>query len=702
MVSVSFVDTNVGTASTGVDKWTDFYERNRNDGGSIQTLFETSVSALAKRTSTHLNDVSKLTETVAGSDHGNMILVPGAKGIVQLIHHGFGCNTATSFILAFAHGNLGESTTFKAVNRNEMTRPAVTEGVAVPNLESLMGAESSDEFARIDAEENSILEDYPNHCLVTPSVFALVKGSKRIESKSLAYRMIEAFQLSVIDDDELSTEKEEEASGLESTLAFLWASSNGLLTEIRLEDAPESTMMNHLIKGVRDRLSGRSTATSAIPALAQPSTAGGEPTSMELMAASSQSMVALLNKFQDGSEADRLRKEAEKSILKTMGPTQRDLFTSLCTRRMNVAPTMTSFMKNLATSKTPQKAFNLIQSETRDWEGTFSAGGFHKLLSHGFLSQDPNRANPGGFTIFMFYPKTVDLGVKGEKGSNELLREYLGMEVSEATLEFYMKQGFYTPSSPSDLRIQLQTALDMLELLTCDGTIAGKGLAFILEPGSWARMSTILNDRFRTEKDFGAKFCYTLDRHLQTFLNKMTRWEDVATDGQPRYLVNKAEELLERLEDGQGLNIILPVSLSGTMTSPEGKKRSVTAATVTPDKAGKKNKSGTSATSTNDDPEPGAPHVNTDPVDTWALPSGTKYLDLFDAKMPALKGWPILLDARIPKKHNRAQKAPMCVRFQALGKCKQGCSLAHIAGALMPDDARSKVDSLFRAAYSSS
>jgi hypothetical protein len=67
--------------------------------------------------------------------------------------------------------------------------------------------------------------------------------------------------------------------------------------------------------------------------------------------------------------------------------------------------------------------------------------------------------------------------------------------------------------------------------------------------------------------------------------------------------------------------------------------------------------------------------------------------------MPGLKGWPILLDTRIPKKQNLAQKAPMCVRFQALGKCKQSCTLAHIAATGMPDDARNKADSLFRTAY---
>ena len=168
----------------------------------------------------------------------------------------------------------------------------------------------------------------------------------------------------------------------------------------------------------------------------------------------------------------------------------------------------------------------------------------------------------------MFQPKTVDLGNKGGKGGHKLLREYLGMEVAESTIEFDTKQGFYTPSSPNDLRVQLQMALNMLELLTCDGTIAGKQLAFILEPRCWARMATILNDRFKSEKEFGANFCYTLDCHLQTFLNNITRWDDIASDGQPRYLVNKAKELLVRLEDGQGLNIMLPAALITVTTAP--------------------------------------------------------------------------------------------------------------------------------------
>ena len=415
--------------------------------------------------------------------------------------------------------------------------------------------------------------------------------------------------------------------------------------------------------------------------------------------------MALLSKLQEGHEADRQKKESEKSILKTMGPTQRALFTALCTSSMSREPEMSEFMINLTTSKSPQKAINLLLSETRDWEGTFSEGSLHKMLSHGFLSPDANRANPGGFTLFMFFPKTADIGGKalGGKGSTELLREYLGMDVEESTLDYYMKQGFYTPSTPNDLRIVLRTALDMLQLLTCEATIAGRGLAHVLEPRRWSRMTTILNDRFSTEPEFGAKFCYTLDRHLQTFFDKMTRWGDsVAEEGQPRYLAAKADELIERLEDGQGLNIVLPVALRTSKSETTPAKRRTEGDTKPNSKAKKvKKAAGTAGTGADDYVDTNAVHVNTEIVSAWQLPPGINYLDLFNAKMPGLKGWPVLLDTRLSKKQSRNHKAPMCVKFQVSGQCTQGCSLAHVVASAMPTEARSKAGALFKAVYES-
>ena len=235
----------------------------------------------------------------------------------------------------------------------------------------------------------------------------------------------------------------------------------------------------------------------------------------------------------------------------------------------------------------------------------------------------------------------------------------------------------------------------MLELLTCDGTIAGKGLAYVLESNRWAQLTTILNDRFKSEKDFGAKFCYSLDRHLQTFFNKVTRWEDISTEGQPRYLANKAEELIERLEDGQGLNVVLPIALSSTAAAAVEKPKR--AGTVTPDKSSKKKK----ATPAGTEPvkNDSVSHPNEDTVAAWMLPVGVEYPDIFGSKMPGLKGWPVLLDTRIPKRLNKTQKAPMCVRFQSTGKCQQSCSLAHITSSAMPDGAREIATARFKAVY---
>jgi hypothetical protein len=77
--------------------------------------------------------------------------------------------------------------------------------------------------------------------------------------------------------------------------------------------------------------------------------------------------------------------------------------------------------------------------------------------------------------ISSFYPKMV-LEVHRRGTGNELLCKYLGMDVDEATLFLYAKQGYFTPKSPYDLRVTLQTVLDMLKLLTCKRSVVTPGL----------------------------------------------------------------------------------------------------------------------------------------------------------------------------------------------------------------------------------
>ena len=723
--------------------WTDFYERNRNDGGPFQALFETNTATLAAKTARNKASIPRLTEAIAGSGNGNMMLVPGTGGMVQVIHHGFATEVDGEFALVFVHGNVDEFATFKVLNRESAVEPIArvlepedgvddvgpprAEARQAPSFLSLIEAENARDFGELLPEGNDVLTDLPNHFLIHPKVFALTMGARSVESKYLAFEIIariihhEEEELDYLDEDE-----PDEGQDYEGLLAFLWAVANGLLTEVRLNDIPETTAMNNMVRKVRAKVSGQEMATrrgnqptrspdwgaigagdvedEGLSIDEAPRASGIDEThraSIEMMASSSQAMAALMNRMQEGNEIDRSRKEAERSLLKTMGPTQRELFTSLCTTRMTRPPRMSEFMTGLTMSKTPQKAINLLLSETRDWEGTFSVGGFHRMLSHGFMSHEANRTHPGGFTLFMFHPKTVEIGTGGGKGgnnSNALLREYLGMEIEEETLEYYAKQGYFIPSNPNDMRIQLQTALNTLELLTCDQSIATKGLAYVLAPARWARIVTNMNDRFKSEPEFGTKFCYTLDRHLQLFFDKMTRWDDVETDGDQNYLVGKAEDLIERIEDGRGLNIVLPTVLKGKgsgMTSPDNKRSAASKpAAESPSPTKKKKAPQEESTSTGS-----KSHANPELVPGWVLPAGISFNELFLKNKPGAKGWPSLFDCRIPIKSNKAQTAPMCLKFQALGTCKKSCLLAHVTATAMSDQDRSRVQELFNEAY---
>ena len=581
-------------------------------------------------------------------------MVPGGQqGTMQVLHHGFGASANGSFSLIFAQGNLEDCTIFKTLPRVEAvaqigkrTGRRSGSSIAAPSLSRMVEAESEKEFTSLEPEGNEILEGRPNHLLIAPppQVFIMLGGARTVSLKELAFKIVQALASSGDDDSVDLQEKETEREWVvEELLATLWASARGLLLPIALADVPETPLMNQLIRTVKDKL-----GNGTVPHVVSPISGDHlceTRVSLELMATSSQNLVSILNRIQDGTEDDKIKKEAEKFIMKAMGPTQRALFLALCTTDTTDPPAMTGFMTNLTSSKTPQKAISLIQSETRDWEGTFSVGGMHRLLSNGFLSQEINRANPGGRgSIFMFHPRTVELHGKGR---NDLLREYLGMDVDESTLEYYSKQGYFAPSNPHDLRVQLQTALDILELLTCPQSIATVGLHYILEPKRSARMTTILGDRFKAKKDIGAQFCYTLDRSLQNFFDKVMRWRNMADDGNPVYLLDKAENLLESIEDGKGLNTILPVTLLASALNVSKKRDSPARTSETASKKAKKDNPA------EPNPAKDSKHVNDETRSAWLLPRGTVFTALFRPQMPGLKGWSHFTDNRLAWKPNR-------------------------------------------------
>ena len=681
-----------------------YYARNRDDEGSIQFLFEKTWAALATRTETHLSNPVRFAETVGGNMFGSMVLVPGGKGRMQMLHHGFtSSETDEGFSLIFAQGNLGECCYFKVIPRDTATAPIkVTEGrrtttTNCPTLETMLAATTGDEFKNLEAQGNGILRQKPNHLMLHPEAFLMMDGAATFQAKEMAIIILDLVRIDPDDDeeeDEIIEEKKRAAVGAELILAFLWASEQGALTPVQLSDAQENPHLNQTIRSIKAKLGG----------------GVGDPTPRvrfddddreareEQWAISSQSIVQELNRMHESRETARDLKEASQSLLKTLGPDQKGLFTTLCATNMTDTPAMTPFMSTVTMTKTPQKAVALLRAATRGWEGTFSDGCCHRLLANGFLSTEANPANPGGFTIFMFHPKTVDMGAKAFDSITATLREYFGMDVDDSTVEYYAKQGFFHATNQHDLRIQLQTALEMLELLTCENSIATKGLHYILDPKRWRRLSTVLHGRFLIDKSFGTKFLYSIDRALQVFFEKLSRVEE--GDGKrleiEGLLLAKAKTLMATVEYGETLAIELPAHLAQNSKAPASpSKKTKAAPNASATGTGRPSKKGTTTASFH---HPSEDHVNASPHTSWLVPAGVDYLDKFKDRYPGAKNWPKITDTRLPTRNGKPRASALCVRFQMMGKCTHGCSLAHVLPKAMTQGEFGQTDRIIKEA----
>ena len=621
---------------------------------------------------------------------------------MQMLHHGFTCDTDESgFQLVFVQGNLSDCCYFKTAPQDKVTKPIrITEGrrtttTNCPTLASMLTATTKEEFKNLPAQGNGILRQKPNHMMIHPDAFLMMDGKPTFPAADLAITIIGLIRIDPDEDDEdLVEEKMTAASGAESVLAFLWASEKAALTPVLLSDVNENPYLNQTIRNIKEKLGeGGSLANDSR------SEDGDERGARaDAWAISSQSIVQELNRMHESRETARDLKEASQSLLKALGPDQKELFTTLSTTDALIVPVMTPFMLSVTMTKTPQKAVSLLRAATRGWEGTFSDGCCHRLLANGFLSAEVNPANPGGFTVFMFHPKTIDMGAKAFDSTTATLREYFGMDVDDTTVEYYARQGFFHATNQHDLRVQLQTALDMLELLTCKNSIATRGLHYILDPKRWRRFSTILHGRFLSDKSFGTKFLYSIDRALQVFFDRLSRLDDAEDDltNIVDLLSSKARSLMTTVEYGETLAIELPAHLSQntrpmTSASPPKKTKASGAAAGTT-RTEKRPKASTGFHHPSED------HVNKQTHPTWLVEAGVNYLDLFKDRAPGAKNWPKILDDRLPKKNNKTRAAPLCVRFQMMGKCIHGCSLAHVHAKQMTQGEFGQTDRIIKEA----
>jgi hypothetical protein len=671
--------------------WVSYYMDNRQDGGTIESLYDFDDDELAEISKGHYNDVGALRTTIANSGGGNILLTPGPKGTVNFLHQGFATTPKLggATILAFIQGNFSSSP-FKVISRPaDVVLPidrvkAPTRGTAAsaecPTLDSIFSATGADEFAALPGEVETTLEKRPNHLFVHPRIFTRADGPKSMRSKVLAWAIIQQKkeELASAGSAQEKSDVEEEQENLGVLLAFLWASEKGLLTPVTLSDMEESPHLNHQCELIVTKI-----RAPTAPQAGTLNTASG-------LAVATHSLMLSMQNTENTRIKERAEDKSAKSLIRNLSPSQQALFTRLCTTDMRTAPAMPAFLIQCLAEKAPHRASNLIAHEARNWKGTFSAAGLSQFLAGGYLSQEGGQGEPGGFTVFMFHPKSpLTKGTSTEsviKGKGRV-REYFDLEADEETLKFYQKKEFFVPTSEPELKIVLQTWHDLLVLMTVKDTIATEGLALILE--KYDSYYQVIQEMFASNKDFGLTVLVILDNQLQRFFEMVSEMDDVsqASTRQRDFLWNHAQDFLTGLDNRQPPSVVIPQCLRRT---PKG----------TPD-----------ASTDNEEPSAskkrrlkkkakreGTKQVtNKEPQQAWSIPEGKTYDNYFnnDGEGVNDQNWPKMADDR----HDYARR--MCVRFQVKGQCTSQCTLAHTLKSKMSNKQRTTVSERFKTIFGS-
>jgi len=228
------------------------------------------------------------------------------------------------------------------------------------------------------------------------------------------------------------------------------------------------------------------------------------------------------------------------------------------------------------------------------------------------------------------------------------------------------------------LQDMLKTCIEGLELFTCCGGIASDGYRYGLDilENNWKRLLNWLDQ----DKLFPVKFAYLLDKTFQNFVSELgelshrTNPIRIARHGGLRGSMQAGIDVaLGGFKCGSLPNLVLPSSLTAqaSQEASEVETERKPAATGGTDPTGTAN--------------PGWWTSNPSMVKEWCLPTGRQYSQFFNPRDEKLKdnalGWPRL------RHHKFNGNRPLCVKYQAVGKCRAGCGLAHVR----PDTIEKKI-----------
>jgi hypothetical protein len=287
----------------------------------------------------------------------------------------------------------------------------------IPSIDPFLNCKSAREFAELngDQDQDKIekIAERPAMFWTHPSIFYILEGSRELPAADAGMRVISSLQKNCRDEEnEPSPNGSEEEGGTFKTwtanetsrgyhglVIFLWALTNGMGSTVSLFDPPDSAQTD--AKGqevIMEIFQGKQKARAEPNADARATT--GEPDRL------SNALIEHVKAMTDSTLKNIEREDLKKSMLSRLSGEAADLFILLSAKDWHdTKPRIHSFARQILADKDMMKAVNLVTSETRSWRGSVSSRGLAQFLSIGYAATDVN-IQPGGFTIFMFRPKT--------------------------------------------------------------------------------------------------------------------------------------------------------------------------------------------------------------------------------------------------------------------------------------------------------
>jgi hypothetical protein len=223
----------------------------------------------------------------------------------------------------------------------------------------MCGVESAAALAALPPGDSVILQGRPNHFLISGDNFINMDGRRTFPAAELAFHIISSMlrfpeendenreEEDQNDDDGLDQEKDQikESRGHhEALLAYLWTIYKSIAPSIRLADPPEDPTLGGRIQEIRSKLLTSTSAGHDTPR-DRPEPMRENTRDLDTLAVATQGLISTLANIDKDRQEHRKEDQAEKSVLRNLGPPQLDLFKRLCTTKYNFPGEYTQTMQ---------------------------------------------------------------------------------------------------------------------------------------------------------------------------------------------------------------------------------------------------------------------------------------------------------------------------------------------------------------------